>query len=64
MSEKLKPCPFCGRTSAVIIHSGKYVTVTCSFSYRGCGASTACKLTKDDAIEAWNTRADTQEAQS
>lgn len=52
---KLKPCPFCGRTELeiVIVYGEDY--------YVGCLTCTACGQsceTYEEAIEAWNRRAE------
>lgn len=62
---ELKPCPFCG---AIPTNEGEYPdkigicqkpdtgswTVLCT----QCGASVDCFLTKNEALKAWNRRAD------
>ncbi len=52
MSEKLKPCPFCGHDASVFGVCG-VVKVLCS----NCGASTGPRLSIKCAIEDWNRRA-------
>lgn len=61
---ELKPCPFCG-SEAVIIRGfslGRYMYrlkyyVVCSPAF-GCGGRTFNFDTEQDAVEAWNRRAD------
>ena len=55
MTEKLKPCPFCGG-EAMIISEINYHHVRCV----KCFTITDWYKTKEEAIEAWNTRADSQ----
>ena len=62
MSE-LKPCPFCGTKDTVIVlennsEDGRYVTVICNWLKGGCGADGGQRLTKKDAVDAWNKRVD------
>ena len=51
---KLKPCPFCGGEAIVNLLLGKYC-ITCT----GCmgGIFPASWQTREEAIEAWNRRA-------
>lgn len=71
---KLKPCPFCGRSHGLLItsihHRLDYSTyeqwsVFCDASGDkvGCGASCGYHRTKTEAIEAWNRRAGEQDEQ-
>ena len=59
MSDKLKPCPFCGADAKIIKSedtdsSLKYIfTVQCSNPF--CGISYECSR-KDVAIKLWNKR--------
>lgn len=55
---KLKPCPFCGGTAGTIGDS--VVEEDPAFWVRcwECGAETSVYNTKEEAIEAWNRRAD------
>lgn len=69
-SEELKPCPFCGKTSELIVTSSynddddysndDSYTIVCDASTdnqeRGCGASCGFKATKSLAIKEWNMR--------
>lgn len=54
MSEKLKPCPFCGGEVEFYIGVYDICTVTC----KNCGAMTSFtnSLTKDKTIDTWNRR--------
>ena len=63
--EKLKPCPFCGEYGSVrlMTRHGKdgwrdRFYVLCEYDSGGCGASGGWYHTKEEAIEAWNRRAD------
>ena len=63
MSE-LKPCPFCGNKFIEIMHCHTpavdpkrrlpYFPIGCS----ECGAWIECESTEEEAIEAWNRRAE------
>ena len=61
MAETLKPCPFCGGEAHI-----KEVVSACSVVYTvGCSDSECmgfetllCKTTPEEAIEAWNRRAE------
>lgn len=64
MSEKLKPCPFCGGKAFIDIEHGEYhVFCECECTlgkiclYEGYGGEYGSEL---EAIEAWNTRAESQ----
>ena len=76
MSDKLKPCPFCGKKHTAEIESCveledcenfiscndyPYKTVVCNVNKGGCGACGGYYPTKSEAIEAWNRRAGEQE---
>lgn len=50
MSDKLKPCPFCGGESRLIGHSP--YSITCC----KCRATTVFCNTPEKAIDAWNNR--------
>lgn len=53
MSEKLKPCPFCGKPAKLIEYpEDKTYFVRCN-----CGASTRIYSYRKLAIKAWNKRA-------
>lgn len=56
MSE-LKPCPFCGstRVSGVTL-SNKSLMFREFVDCEDCGASTTTHATKQEAVDAWNTR--------
>lgn len=61
MSKELKPCPFCGRVDSVTRQ--KFDTLICLYSVfcdrdkGGCGAYGPYECIEEDAIEAWNRRA-------
>ena len=55
MSEKLKPCPFCGGNNLSIDGITVY-WVEC----KDCNASIGGHETEEEAIEAWNWRADNE----
>lgn len=62
MSEKLKPCPFCGgeaesKSSVDIFGHEGFFSVLC----RKCYARTDYYETEAEVIEAWNRRADEEE---
>lgn len=52
MSDKLKPCPFCGGTPIVSGCDDTLWSVIC----KKCAASIDYNETKQDAIIAWNSR--------
>ena len=72
MSEKIIPCPFCGKTDpvGVFLHSQivclddlyddlydeDYFAVCCDAQKGGCGAVGGYCETKEEAIEKWNRR--------
>lgn len=56
MSE-LKPCPFCGEKSRIDMYKHFY-RVLCT----NCPALTEWLYSEQEAIEAWNTRADEGES--
>lgn len=59
MTEKLKPCPFCGSVESSLFMLGdSQKQVVCSINAAGCGASSGWHDKKKRAIAAWNTRAD------
>ena len=58
MSEELKPCPFCGTTFLGVQPSGWWVWC------ENCGAEgPANKHARDEAITAWNRRANEGEVE-
>ncbi len=67
MSERLKPCPFCGAPAGEvahhitpIAHPGKPIierrSVQCSRIFHGCQGNGPIKGSEDEAIAAWNNR--------
>lgn len=54
MRNELKPCPFCGFQHPATIESGGRAYVECPL----CGAGTSSRETEEDAMAAWNTRAE------
>ena len=58
MTEKLKPCPFCGGGEAKIMKMGYPHWIYCL----ECGAKVHGRTTDEkDSIEAWNRRAERSE---
>ncbi|WP_445494617.1 Lar family restriction alleviation protein [Photorhabdus sp. SF281] len=57
MTEKLKPCPFCGGEAAKLCTSWKLVIVFCTT----CKNQTAIFFSQSDAIQAWNKRVNNNE---
>ena len=59
--KKLKPCPFCG-DAWIYISDGSYTSGYESFGYKvecrckGSFMAMSWKITKEEAIEAWNRR--------
>ena len=53
MTEKLKPCPFCG-SNVILIHSTKEMIyqIRCG----RCGSNSSYFINKYHAINAWNRR--------
>lgn len=72
MTDKLKPCPFCGGANLSIsdcvelgecenfirCRSNTFVAVVCDYNKGGCGASGGYYETETEAIAAWNRRAE------
>lgn len=62
MNEKLKPCPFCG--GEAVLHKaeresflmGKTISLD-QISCASCGVNTSVFGNEEDAIKAWNRRA-------
>ena len=68
---KLKSCPFCGKEVQIISNcieleecenfeectGNTLSTVVCNFKKGGCGATGGYRVTKEEAIKAWNRRA-------
>ena len=63
MSEELKPCPFCGGEAEIFEYKNKRFVP--SIQYRGgcfeCGQTVCLENTREDAIKAWNTRANEEQ---
>lgn len=64
MSEKTRDCPFCGRADSVnrdkfdtLIPGFSLYAVFCDKDKGGCGAYGPYKRTEEEAIDAWNRRA-------
>ena len=64
MNKESKPCPFCGRADSVtrdkfytLIPSFSLYAVFCDKDKGGCSAYGPYKRTEEEAIEAWNRRA-------
>ena len=69
MSEKLEPCPFCGKMDTVGVFAGSELeelddlddadcfAVCCDATTCGCGAVGGHSMTKETAIKRWNRRA-------
>ena len=56
MTEKLKPCPFCGGEAEV--YENEYENITLFMvACKNCGISTAGYDYEEDAIKDWNRRA-------
>ena len=59
--DKLSKCPFCGKEPEVAeewvphgLHDGGYAwVVRCNYLNGGCGAKSGGRMTKEEAIEAW-----------
>lgn len=72
MSQELKPCPFCGRTSPLEVTDSNKIdlltqsdyafddnptfAVVCNKNKEGCGSSSGFWDTQKQAVIAWNTR--------
>lgn len=52
MSDKLKPCPFCGKLHHEVSDYKPVYRVECTF----CGARTGNYNSEQEAIKAWNRR--------
>lgn len=55
----LKPCPFCSSKNAYIANYGERIAVECP----NCDCSTRLCDTKEEAIDAWNTRDNPERAE-
>lgn len=69
MAEGLKPCPFCGRVDKLKIWATEtpfddmrltnwHVSCSMAGDGTGCGGTGGARRTREEAIEAWNRRAD------
>lgn len=62
MTDELKPCPFCGKIPEIIIsknsNSKSFYRVECKRMSCTVLASTFAYSTENEAIEAWNRRAE------
>lgn len=60
MHEELKPCPFCGSKNIVVRKytavAGVHYYVQCDSANGGCGAEFESRISRKDAIKAWNKR--------
>ena len=58
MSDDLKPCPFCGTMPVIHCVDATYDTwyIECVYGGCSCKPETWYYDTKEEAIEAWNTR--------
>ena len=61
MSEELKPCPFCGEKSAILIDDNIHGRLSLNWSHwhvacQECLCQTNGETTAKRAIEAWNKR--------
>lgn len=57
MNNKLKPCPFCGWKSILILENeNEYLYYRYFSQCQKCGAGARRGHTKKEAIEAWNRR--------
>ena len=57
--EELKPCPFCGGKAAIQQDWSPFFTATTYVGCLDCAASATYCEKREDAIEAWNGRAET-----
>ena len=64
---ELKPCPFCGKSLAVLGTAAEIDlddeegaenqwAVVCDYHTGGCGATSGYRSTPEAAVEAWNRR--------
>lgn len=59
MAEEIKPCPFCDGKGYVICGSSfKFGFTSYAVECEKCGAVGAVKASEQEAIETWNTRAE------
>ena len=61
--EELRCCPFCGGEGKIIVRRGKNgwrdrYSVLCDYDDGGCGSESGWYHYEQEAIEAWNRRAD------
>jgi Lar family restriction alleviation protein len=55
---ELKPCPFCGGDAYCASGLSPHADVRCIVTCEDCNIRTPLKMTKEEAIEAWNWRAE------
>ena len=59
--EKLKPCPFCGKSVMEVsreslLTGDDYFTVICNINKGGCGGASGYRRTPEKAVKSWNRR--------
>lgn len=62
---ELKPCPFCGSEPTIRVYRGKdgwrdRYAVLCRYDEGGCGAESGLYHYENEAVEAWNRRAENE----
>lgn len=62
MENKLKPCPFCGETELIGVYFRRFFNMDFHYGYcLICGARGPRNIDKQEAIEAWNRRAEVRQ---
>ena len=56
--KRLLPCPFCGGEAGIDKRYAEFYTKVYAVMCRECGASSKHRTKEEDAIKAWNRRAD------